>query len=100
MLPHHVGGVENSLDLLGCLGDVIEGDPAVLVHGDAKDAPLARGSDLDRFDVEAEGRQGVDEFRFDAIPGCVRLGAAHGCDLLVLLWAQPYWQSRGIKTSG
>ena len=58
LLAHHVGVVEHPGDLAGGLGDVVEGDPAVLVDGDAQDPALAGRGDLDGLDVEAEGTQG------------------------------------------
>ena len=73
MLPHHVGLVEHPRDLACRVGDVVEGDPAVLVDGDAEDAALAGGGDLDGLDVEAHRLQGVDQLRLDAVPGGVLL---------------------------
>ena len=60
LLAHDVGVVEHPGDRAGGVGDVVEGDAAVLVDGDAEDPPLAGGGDLDRLDVETEGTQGVD----------------------------------------
>ena len=77
-LAHHVGLVEHAGDLAGRVGDVVEGDAAVLVDGDAQHPALAGRGELHGLDVEAQGAQGVDQLRFDAVPGGVLLGAAHG----------------------
>ena len=55
LLAHHVGVVEHPVDLAGRLGDLVEGDPAVLVDGDAQDPTLAGRRDVDGLDVETQG---------------------------------------------
>jgi hypothetical protein len=77
-LAHHVGVVEHAGHLTSRVGDVVEGHAPVLVDGDAQHAALAGGGDLDGLDVEAHRTQGVDQLGFDAVPGGVLTGGAHG----------------------
>ena len=54
VLAHHVGLVEHPVDLTGGVGDVVEGDPAVLVDGDSQHPALARRGQLHGLDVETQ----------------------------------------------
>ena len=74
-LAHQVGVVEHAGDRAGRLGDVVEGDAAVLVDGDPQHAPLAGGRQLDGLEIEAEHGQRVAERICD--PGAVRTDLAH-----------------------
>ena len=85
-LAHHVGLVEHPRDLAGRVGDVVEGDPAVLVDGDAQHAALARGGDLDGLDVEAHRAARGRPAPLRCGPGWRPVGGcSSGCDLLVQL---------------
>ncbi len=85
LLAHHVGLVEQPGDLLGRLGDVVEGDAAVLVDGDPQQPPLAGGRELDGLEVEAHSSERGGEHPCKSVPGLVGAHGHPSCSAVVVL---------------
>ena len=75
LLPQRVGLVDHVVDRAGRGGDVVEGDPAVLVDGDPQHPSLAGRRQLHCFQVEAQLRQRAGHGRRHGRDGRVCSGA-------------------------